>query len=427
MRARVPAVLVASLLSLPCVARAQPAAQPEAPSAEAVETARRLFHEGVVAAQAQRWDEAAERFSRTLQIRPAPIVRFNLAVVQEHRNLFIEAIDLYRQYLRETPRESDPARTEAAAHQIDALAPRLARLRVVVTGDDVREFRLDGRAQPVALLGVDIPVNPGTHTVDLIGVVGDRTHNEGGFVEGDTSTLNVELSRTPPVERLASADWRPRTQPFGRWVTRPGPDGRWIDWAARATVIPPSIWRQRPFTVALQVGLGAPAGAVAIGARYFPQPWFGAEVSLGALGAFGPSAALAVHARIPWTRFALGVTTALGVGMVSATTSCTTSDVSANHCARASSQSVSAYALTVTGALTAELRLGAHFTVRAMAGARVLTNPSDLATMDDPAVRPQCTDAIGTRIDGSPCALYTTGDTTTPVSPVLAVDLGYGF
>ncbi len=403
-------------------ALAQPA-QPDAPpSAEAMEAARRLFREGVEAAQGGRWEEARERFTRTLAIHAAPIVRFNLAVACENLNRLVEAVDLYRQFLRETPPASDPQRTAAGRQRVDELSRRLARIRVEVTGDEVRALRLDGRAQPNALLGVDIPVDPGPHTVDVEGAAGDRQRREGAVYEGESMVVPVELTRTPAIAPTGSPDWASRTRSFGHWVARPGPGGRWIDWAARATVTPPSIWQQRPLTLALQLGYGAPAGVVAVSARYFPQPWFGAEASVGALGAYGPAAHLAVHARIPWARFALGLTTGLAAGLTSATLTC---DDGTNACRAEPSRAASALALSLVVGLTGELRFGSRFTLRGVVGVRLLTNPADLRAMGDRARYPDCTDA-STAVDGSACAVYTNPEASR-AHGFVAIDLGYGF
>ena len=421
MRARA-FILAASLSTLPVGALAQPA--PDDRSAVEMETARREFRFGVVAAQAGRWHEARGHFETTLALRPAPIIRFNLAVAcQNDDNHLIEAIDHFRAFLRETSPEEDPTRVAAAAQQIDALGRRVARLHVQVTGDEVRTFTLDGRSMNVALVGVDIPVNPGPHRVEVVGAAGDRQVRDGGSFEGDSITVPIELSRTPPSQH-AAADWQPRARTFGRTIARPGPDGRWIDWAARATAAPVSLWRQRPFTVGLQLAYGAPTGALSVSFRYFPQPWFGVELAAGYFGAYGPSGAAIAHLRYPGERFAIGAFTGLGAGLTRATTSCTPRDPMNASCPAASTRDVSAFALTVSAGLSAELRLGSRFTLRGIVGARVLTNPADLRAMDDLAARPDCE---GGSVDGEVCALYQRDAQASTVNALVGIDVGYTF
>lgn len=423
MRRRALPLMLCALVSRE--ARAQtspPATQEPAVSAEGVEAARRLFREGVAAAQAERWSEAYEHFARTLAIRAAPIIRFNLAIACENLGRLVEAIDQYRQFARETPAGADPARVAAAHARIEHIERRLAMLRVEASGDEVRAFRLDNRAQSTALLGVDIPVDPGQHTVELEGAAGDRQRRVGAVYEGESMRVAVALSPTPAIAPSGASDWAGRTQSFGHWVARPGPGGRWIDWAARATRTPPSIWQQRPFTLAVQVGYGAPAGVVAVSARYFPQPWFGVEASAGALGAYGPSASLAAHARITASRVAFGLTAGMAAGLTRATLSCTGAD---NACRAEPSRDASALALSLLVGLTSEVRLGSRFALRGTVGMRLLTNPADLRAMGDRAQHPECAEGH-LAVDGGACAIYT-DPSAARANAFVAIDLGYGF
>lgn len=403
-------------------ARAQPSAPEPTVTPESMEVARRLFREGVEAAQASRWEDARDRFSRTLAIRPAPIILFNLAVADENLGRFVAAMDLYHRFVRETPAGADPLRVEAARRRIAEFERRVARLRVEATGDDVRAFRLDGRAQANALLGVDIPVDPGPHTVELEGVAGDRQRREGAVYEGESMRVVVELTRTPAIAAAGTRDWAGRTQSFGHWVARPGPGGRWIDWASRATVTPPSIWQQRPLTLALQLGYNAPGGVVALSVRYFPQPWFGVEGDVGAPGLYGPSAALIAHARLPWTRFALGLASGMSASLSRATLSCVGDG---NACRMTPSVEGGALALSVLFGVTGELRIGERLAVRALVGARVLTNPADLRAMGGSRALRGCRED-GAAIGDATCATYA-GTATEGPSPVAAIDVGYGF
>lgn len=414
-----------TLLPLGVLAQPTPAspASPAEPSAVEQETARASFREGVILAQQGRWSEAIARFETALAIRPAPIVRFNLAVACQNTNQFVRAVALYRDYLRDTPREDDPARVDAAAREIDGLARRIARLRVVVTGDQVRAFSIDGRAMNIALLNADIPIDPGHHFIELTGAAGDRTRRDGGFYEGDSVTVEVELSAAPSAAH-AAADWQPPTRTFGRQITRPGPGGRWIDWAARATADPVSLWQQRPFTVALQLGYGAPAGTLALSLRYFPQPWFGIELSAGALGALGPSAAATAHLRYLDERLAFGAFLGLGLGRASITTTCDALNVATGGCPEVSTRTPTVDALHLATGLSAELRLGTRFTVRGLAGVRILTNPADIRAMDDLTRRPRCEN---TASDADVCGLHVDFSRAPTANPLLAIDLGYTF
>jgi hypothetical protein len=233
-----------------------------APSAEVLEVARSLFREGVEAAQAGRWEEARQRFARVLSLRAAPLVRFNLAVASRNVGRFVEAIDQYRQFVRDIPAGSDPARERAARDEVTQLEARRAFVRVQVSGDAAARFVLDGRTLPASLLGEEIPVDPGPHTVDVEGRAGDRQRREGTLYEAEHVTVDVALNPTPQgapggarngrrfrPSRLGTG-WRGRDGTGAGWIGRVrlrarrrrcGPSGRgrwasrWAPWTTRRT------------------------------------------------------------------------------------------------------------------------------------------------------------------------------------------------
>lgn len=384
------------------------------PSAEALETARRLFAEGVTAAEQNRWEEARERFTRAFEIHHAPSIRFNLALAHQNTGNILEAIEHYRQFLREVTDGTEGVRMAAARAQIDALSPRLAQLRVETTGDTARSFALDGRAQPLAMLGVDVPVNPGPHTVDVEGAAGDRQRREGAVYESERMRVSIELSPTPAIR--PAGVWQPRSQPFGHWVARPGPDGRWIDWASRAATERVSVWELHPFTLALQGGIGTPTGVASLSARYFPQAWFGAEASVGMTELPRPTAGLALHLRLAGalgSRHALGLMVGGSAADVKLTNGPDTRDI---------------LAVMVSAGLTSEWRFGAHWTLRASAGVRTVVNPAEFRALATRTRTGAC-EAVGFSLAEPPvCELARGNDPEGPlVNPYAALDFGYSF
>lgn len=403
------------------VARAQPAqpAQPAEPSAEAQEVARRLFREGVEAAQAERWDVARERFARAAQLRDAPLIRFNLALASRNTGRLVEAIDQYRHFLQDPQSRTEPERLAAAQQELAVLEPRLARLRVTVTGDTPRAFTLDGRAQQVALLGEDIPVDPGPHTIDVVGETGDHQVREGALYEGERSLVEVALTRRSPNALPAT----PRSQSFGHWVTRPSTNGRWVDWAAQGAAERSTVWSRRPWSFGVMGALGSPAGVAAVSVRYFPQPWAGVEVQLGAIGAWGPSAGVFGHLRIPFTSSALGLMVGPWVSAASLSFVCTGSQCQ---------QEPSRIDRTVTSVnlavgVTYELRVAEHWSLRAALGARVLVNPATVRVAADRTIYGPsgCATAPTLSWEVGACDAYN-GSTAATAGAFVTLDLAYG-
>lgn len=418
-------MLAASAARAQAPPTAPTATPPAEASAEALEAARRLFFEGYAAGQRGAWEAAHRAFARAFAIRGSPAVRFNLALAARSTGRLVEALEHFRAFLRETPEGADLERRETARAEIERTSARVARLRVDVVGDDPRAFLLDGRAQPIALLGVDIPVDPGPHTVDVEGVAGDRQRREGALYEGEPMRVQIELTRDAVSIRPAATS-TPRSQSFGHWVSRPGPDGRWVDWAAQAVPeAPRTIWDARPLTVALQVGLGTGTGLVTVSARYFPRPWFGAEVAGGAIGPFQPGFVFLAHLRFASSssRQAFGLFAGPGVALASLSLTCPAGSAA---CARGDAVDRALPAISLVGGVSSEWRLGARFALRALVGARALMNPADFRGLEDQRYFSGCSSAGAIGWGTTACEAY--ADTARlPVDPFVALDLGYSF
>jgi hypothetical protein len=419
---RARALVIASLVTLGRAAPAQ-AQVPEAPAPDAVELARRLFREGVEAAEAGRWDEARLRFTRVLSIRSAPLVRFNLALACRNAGHLIEAVEHYRQFALDPSSAADRPRMAAAAQEIEAISQRIARLQVVVSGDDPQGFMLDGRPQSIALLGQEIPVDPGNHVVVVEGRAGDRQSREGTLFEGTRTQVAIALTPTAPdpVTAPVRTTAPSREQSFGHWVARPGPGGRWVDWAAQGTPAPPSVWERRPFTLALGVGGGSPVGIFSLSMRYFPQRWFGLEVAGGGPSGYGAGFLLHAHVRVPLAApsiYAIGAFVGPGLNLTAFQLACTS-----NCSTPAETRVEHVTALSLDLGTSHEWRLGDHFTLRFTAGLRWLVNRADLraSALGQPV---SCTSVRSSPFGDSPCG-HVTGDSS-GLGGFLGLDIGYG-
>lgn len=388
-----------------------------APGAEVLEVARSLFREGVEAAQAGRWEEARQRFARVLSLRAAPLVRFNLAVASRNVGRIVEAIDQYRQFVRDIPSGSDPVRERAARDEVTQLEARRAFVRVQVSGDAAARFVLDGRTLPGNLLGEEIPVDPGPHTIDVEGRAGDRQRREGTLYEAEHITVAVALNPTPQGSSggVAGSPATVQAQPFGHWVARPGRDGRWVDWAHQATHEPLSVWAERPWTVGLQAGLLDDAPYVGVTARWFPQPWAGMELALGTSRAADQSGALLVHLRRPLRRVAVGI---YGGPLLGRARHWLCSEPGCNGRNIDPVQTTTLVGVGV-GA-SAEWRFTRTLSARVLAGALLLGNARDVGGALTPVQRPGCGGAE------LACAAFR-GDATTYSAGTLSLDLGWSF
>ena len=138
------------------------AQEPE--SARALASARALFHQGVVCADAHDWSCAADRFGRARALHASPAILSNEAVALDHLGRVVEASEAYRAILRDSTASTELRAT--AQRGVAALAPRIGRLTLTVDGSlDGVVLWLDDEALDASVVGVAVPVDPGSHTV----------------------------------------------------------------------------------------------------------------------------------------------------------------------------------------------------------------------------------------------------------------------
>jgi len=152
-------------LGLPAAARAEEA------DAGIRMAARELAVSGAEAYDRQDYATALDRFQRAESLYEAPSIAVMVARCLLRVGRVVEAVDKYEETLR-TP--LDAAAPEAfqravadAKAEVEGARARVARLELRLPADvpSGAEVRLDGRPLPPALLGVEMPVNPGAHSV----------------------------------------------------------------------------------------------------------------------------------------------------------------------------------------------------------------------------------------------------------------------
>ena len=163
--------------------------------------ARSLFDEGVAALDAGRLEEAEDRFRRSLAIRSATSVRFNLALVLEQRGRIVESVELLRRAAADDD-APDEIRADARSRAA-AIERRVAHVRIELDHPEGVEILLDDRALDAVALGVRIPVDPGRHQLRV--TRGGETLLDRTLIltDGGLETVRVESSGAPlehPVE-----------------------------------------------------------------------------------------------------------------------------------------------------------------------------------------------------------------------------------
>ncbi|WP_437736253.1 hypothetical protein [Sorangium sp. So ce1335] len=235
------ALLVAvGVLSAPAPAAAQSAAD--------VAVAREIFIEGSELARQGRWEQARERYERSLAIKRAPITLYSLGVAQQQTGQLVEALESFRAFLLEPSAPATKEYEPLAQQAVQELERQVAALELRVSPGDVAglEVKVDGSVVPTAALDRPRPLNPGPHTV---------TASAPGHREVRRSVVAAPGSRVVVVlglEREAAAPAGPRVAlaPRGGAAASPAPD------AATVRVAP---------IVLIAGGLTTAAAGVAIG------------------------------------------------------------------------------------------------------------------------------------------------------------------
>lgn len=206
--------------------------------------ARALFEEGVALAQRGEFAPAVDRFRRSRQLRPLPVVTYNLAVALAELHQLVEASELLREVLRDA--NARPELQQSAQAQLDQVLPRMSRLTIRLEGERRGALvLLDDRPVPPAILGVAAPVDPGEHHVLVRR--GDREVARATVrvAEGREETVTLRAEAAPStVGELSRVDLDAPQDPLGETVrsrrSRRGTSsgggsgsvlGRWWFWA----------------------------------------------------------------------------------------------------------------------------------------------------------------------------------------------------
>ena len=419
---------------MPCAASAQSSAPPVvatsgAPatntttgSPEIAEAARRLFREGAQLAAQSRWEDARDRFQRALMVRPSPLLRFNLAIASQNSGHFVEAIDQYRQFLLDDTDPANALRRQEAQTAITAIENVLATLVITVHGNDTpTQVRLDGRSLPLALLGVEVPVDPTEHVIEADGAHGATARQIVRLGDGASRRLTLQLD-VPTANSAHASSSSPPPRPPSNAAAAPGTIERVRriieDRAATVDEFGRRRWARTFVAYAFQ-GMGSPVGLLGAGIRWAARPWFELEFQGGGGHPFGPGLGVFLSGRSPWSyRYGLGLIVGLSTNFTNVPQGPPAAGQPPGSC-RPDSPFTPVWLYT---AVTHEWRVSSGFTFRLALGIRYLVNGREL----DDTLNAHCTTRVAfdnpTYLVLDPPNVDRTG---IPVLPWLMFDVGY--
>jgi hypothetical protein len=190
-------------------AEAKAASDPASPaSAEtAVARADRLFQEAQSLATAGACEKALPLFEESQRLDPAIGTQYAIAECDEKLGRDVRAFRAYVQIERRAHEAGKPKLERLAHDRVQALAPRVPRLRVALAEADLDAvITIDGQA---ASRATPIVVEPGEHAVRVL--ASGRLARELRAVAEPSRTVDV---RVPRLEALPSGPQRP--DPVGR-------------------------------------------------------------------------------------------------------------------------------------------------------------------------------------------------------------------
>lgn len=164
--ARVWALVASLVVSL---SGASALAQP-APDSNSAAIAEALFQEARRLMESKEYAQACTKFAESQTLDPSGGTLLNLAVCHEKAGHLATAWALFHEAQVVASQERRRGRVAHAQQRIKALGPRLPKLTLTAQAKaGAREFslELDGATLSKAVLGSSVPVDPGSHTLEV--------------------------------------------------------------------------------------------------------------------------------------------------------------------------------------------------------------------------------------------------------------------
>jgi hypothetical protein len=174
------------------LAHGQPAGAPDVAAADT------LFLEAKQLAVEGRFAEACPRFEASMAVLPQLGVQLNLADCYEHVGKMASAWLAFGEAAA-LARHAGDRRELFARQRQDALVPRLYRIRITVSGRPPQGLTVtrDGVRVAPSAYGVEVPVDPGSHTVQAA-APGRAVWSTRLVVSGDNPRVAVEIPELQP-------------------------------------------------------------------------------------------------------------------------------------------------------------------------------------------------------------------------------------
>lgn len=171
-----------------------------AQTAEELSEARAAFQRGIELEQAKNWAGALKQFREVGQVKMTPQVRYHIALCEENLGKLVAALGGYELALADAESVGDGVsfkqEVEASISELRARIPKVVIERG--QGAEAASIQLDGVALGDSSIGVEVPLDPGPHS--LIATAPGYVDYSDTFevAEEETRTVTVTLEPLPP-------------------------------------------------------------------------------------------------------------------------------------------------------------------------------------------------------------------------------------
>ena len=174
---------------------------------EELAAARLVFVEGKQLEGKGNWAEALEKFKKVAMVKMTPQVRFHIALCEENLGKLVSATRGFELAAEEAKLAGSSAAEveKLAPERAAALRGRLAKLRIEITGKLIdSRVSLDDTVLSAKELGVEVPVDPGAHVIEVRDKEGKSTfRKELTFREKGSESVEVPVDdKDPPPAPL---------------------------------------------------------------------------------------------------------------------------------------------------------------------------------------------------------------------------------
>lgn len=162
--------------------------------------ARAQFQRGIELEQAGNWSEAIQQFREVGQVRMTPQVRFHIAFCEENLGRLVTALGGYELALAEADAVGADFRAEVET-SIAKLRERIPKL-VITRGTNAEAalVQLDGVDLGASSVGVEVPLDPGPHTITATAPGYKPFSQTADLREREVTNVTIELELSPEPE-----------------------------------------------------------------------------------------------------------------------------------------------------------------------------------------------------------------------------------